>query len=387
MIFYSDKNVYEAAKDRIRWIFDEFPDRKIVVSFSGGKDSTTILHLVKEVMDERGIKKIPVFFCDQELEAPQTIEYVREVMNRSWVEPYWIQSFFQEWNSSKGEWFNVWGVGEKWAREKEPNNPYTDIQYPKTRHFKEVLDSMLRYHFGDDYICLGGVRIEESPTRRLGLTLSKCYKDITWGKKQKGSALVLYPIWDWRCKDVWYYILSKGIKYCKLYNYLFTKKSLLHSRVSSFIHENSIQDLKDIKDISPEFYAVCLRRVENVNTTVQTYEHLNKYIKELPIYFASWREYIYYLADNIIEKKENITKLKKGYDSTLKKWKKKFGLYNEGLDYAEKLIGAYTAKAIISEDFELSKLRNIEIKLRQCYYNDYGKIKEANKGNDEWVGR
>lgn len=156
MIFYSDKNVYEAAKDRIRWIFDEFKSRRIVVSFSGGKDSTTVLHLVKEVMDERGIRSIPVFFCDQEVEAPQTIEYVREVMGYGWVEPFWIQSYFQEWNSSAGKWFNVWGPGENWCREKEPDNPYTDIKYDKTRHFKDVLDSMMRYHFGDDYVGLGG---------------------------------------------------------------------------------------------------------------------------------------------------------------------------------------------------------------------------------------
>lgn len=41
MIFYSDKNVYEAALERFRYIFREFyGKRKIVVTMSGGKDST-----------------------------------------------------------------------------------------------------------------------------------------------------------------------------------------------------------------------------------------------------------------------------------------------------------------------------------------------------------
>lgn len=113
MIFYSDKNVYEAALERFRYIFREFyGKRKIVVTMSGGKDSTVVLNLAHEVMKEMGIEKIPVLFLDQEAETPMTIEYIRYIMHLPWVEPYWIQSYFQEWNASKGEWFNVWGPGE-----------------------------------------------------------------------------------------------------------------------------------------------------------------------------------------------------------------------------------------------------------------------------------
>ena len=43
---YSTKNVLEAAKERISWAFDTFP--KIYCSFSGGKDSTVMTHLVME---------------------------------------------------------------------------------------------------------------------------------------------------------------------------------------------------------------------------------------------------------------------------------------------------------------------------------------------------
>lgn len=44
---YLDQNVYEAALERVAYVFDNF--QKIYVSFSGGKDSTVLLHLV---MDE-----------------------------------------------------------------------------------------------------------------------------------------------------------------------------------------------------------------------------------------------------------------------------------------------------------------------------------------------
>lgn len=378
MIFYSDKNVYEAAKDRIRWIFDEFNDRRIVVSFSGGKDSTTVLHLVKEVMDEKGIKSIPVFFCDQEVEAPQTIEYVREVMGYGWVEPFWIQSYFQEWNSSAGKWFNVWGPGENWCREKEPDNPYTDIKYDKTRHFKDVLDSMMRYHFGNDYVGLGGVRIQESNTRRLGLTTSKCYKDVTWGKNPSGNALVFYPIWDWGLNDVWYYIFSNRFSYCKLYNYYFTKKPLYKCRVSSFIHENAIQCLAEIKEISPGFYAKALNRVQNINTTVHTYSDMSRYVGELPPYFSSWDEYVVYLADHIIDDPSNSERVKKTYFSTLRRWERKVGKWKDGMDHIREIIGLYACQSIVAEDFEMSKLANRGLDL-QIYLNEHrNEIERAN---------
>ena len=113
MIFYSDKNVYEAALERFRYIFREFyGKRKIVVTMSGGKDSTVVLNLAHEVMKEMGIEKIPVLFLDQEAETPMTIEYVRYIMHLPWVEPYWIQSYFQEWNASRGNG-SMYGDQEK----------------------------------------------------------------------------------------------------------------------------------------------------------------------------------------------------------------------------------------------------------------------------------
>jgi predicted phosphoadenosine phosphosulfate sulfurtransferase len=60
---YLTKNVYEASKERISWTFDNF--EKIYVSFSGGKDSTVMIHLVMDEAIKRN-KKIGVLFVDLE---------------------------------------------------------------------------------------------------------------------------------------------------------------------------------------------------------------------------------------------------------------------------------------------------------------------------------
>ena len=56
---YLDKNVYEASVERIKYTFDNFD--KIYLSFSGGKDSTVMMHLV---MDEciRRNRKIGILY-------------------------------------------------------------------------------------------------------------------------------------------------------------------------------------------------------------------------------------------------------------------------------------------------------------------------------------
>lgn len=394
MIFYGERNVYEAAKDRMRYIFREFyGKRNIMVTMSGGKDSTVVLYLAKEIMDEMGIEKIPVLFLDQEAETPMTVEYVRYIMHLPWVEPYWVQTYFQEWNSSKGDWFNVWGPGEKWCREKEPDNPYGEIPLTVNRYFKETLWCAQRTLFGKDFISLGGVRIEESPSRLTALCNNEVFPGITWGKGggtyKDGTSrgAVLYPIWDWRVNDVWYYILSNHIKYNRLYNYLFTTRPLRDCRVSSLIHENSIQEIKVIKEVSPEFYDKLMARVEDVNTTVHTLDNLTAYVNNLPPYFASWEEYVRYLCDHICRGKKEGDTLFRNYMSIKKDELKDVGAWEEGRQHVEEWAGRSAAICCVAEDYLCSKMKNSERSLYEYIRHHYKEIQEANKKENEHTGQ
>ena len=51
MKVYSKKNVFDCALDRIRWVFREF-NGNVIVSISGGKDSTVVMELALMVMRE-----------------------------------------------------------------------------------------------------------------------------------------------------------------------------------------------------------------------------------------------------------------------------------------------------------------------------------------------
>lgn len=357
MIFYSDKNVLEASKERIRFLFKEFPNHRLVVSFSGGKDSTVLLYVVKEVMDELGIEKIPVMFLDQEIEAPDTVEYMRHIMSLDFVEPYWIQTYFKKWNANAGEYFNCWGEGEKWIRDKEPNS-YCDVEKLKgSCEDNDNCYALAAEGVIPNCISLTGVRIDESPTRRQAFLYNPIYKDITWCNRQ-GSSYAFCPLYDWNTKDIWKYIFDNKLKYNKLYNYYFTSKSLNTMRVAAFLNEQSIQTLSQIKEIYPAFFDALLKRVPGINTTNQSLAQLLDYVKEngLSKYFATWDEYVDYLCDKLMPNVKVREKMRKFYYSFKKSHLRELPEDSDLYKQIENEIGITFVGCLLYEDHDCKRL-------------------------------
>lgn len=70
------------TKLRIRQWIDEFGEDGVYVAFSGGKDSTVLLHLVRE-----DYPNVPAVFCDTGLEYPEIREFVKTFDNVTWLRP------------------------------------------------------------------------------------------------------------------------------------------------------------------------------------------------------------------------------------------------------------------------------------------------------------
>ena len=68
-----ENNVYEASIDRINYTFDNF--EKVYLSFSAGKDSTVMLHLVCQEAIKRNVK-IGLLIVDLEGQYKLTIEHI-----------------------------------------------------------------------------------------------------------------------------------------------------------------------------------------------------------------------------------------------------------------------------------------------------------------------
>lgn len=70
------------TQQRIREWVSEFGVEGVYVSFSGGKDSTVLLHLIRELYPD-----VPAMFIDTGLEYPEIRDFVKTFDNVEWVRP------------------------------------------------------------------------------------------------------------------------------------------------------------------------------------------------------------------------------------------------------------------------------------------------------------
>jgi len=318
MKIFTNKSVYEAALDRIRYLYDEFEN--ITVSFSGGKDSTICLQLALIVAEERKRLPLNVIFIDQEAEWSFVQTYMKKVMHDPRIKPYWFQMPIKITNSTSttDPWLYCWKEGEEenWVHPKDPisikENTYG------TDRFYELFDAIIRKEFkGQSTANLGGVRTQESPARYLGLTGAVTYKFITWGKilTKKLNHFTFYPIYDWGYKDVWKAIHDNKWEYCELYDRMYQYGITVNNmRVSNLHHETAIQNLYILQEIDPKVWEKLTKRLQGINTAGHLQKESISPPKQLPYMFKDWMEYRDYLVKHLVTDSEVRGKFKKYFE-------------------------------------------------------------------------
>lgn len=210
---FIDKTVLQASKERIAAAFDMF--EKLYVSFSGGKDSTVMLHLVMEEAIRRN-RKVGVLVIDLEAQYSDTIRHITQCvsMYEKHIDLHWVCAELLLRNAVSNfqpKWV-CWDESKKdiWVRPK-PSRAADLSQYGFYEPRMEFEEFMVL--FGEWY-CQGsgltgafiGIRSDESLHRYRAIVSTKSGLTINghaWTTKIRPGLYNLYPMYDWKTEDIW----------------------------------------------------------------------------------------------------------------------------------------------------------------------------------------
>jgi predicted phosphoadenosine phosphosulfate sulfurtransferase len=281
---FLNKNVYEAAKERISFVFDYF--EAISVSFSGGKDSTVMLQMVMDEAIKRN-RKVALLFIDLEGQYKMTVEHVDRMFNeyKAYIEPYWIAlplSLRNAVSVFEPKWI-CWDKKqkEKWIR-KPPSYAITDEDFfsffSYGMEFEDFVPGFAQWyakkdHYGDGEGRLTasfvGIRTDESLNRYTTISASRKTRFMNqgWTTWNGGPCYSVYPIYDWKTQDIWTYHNKTGRPYNRLYDRMYQAGLSIHqARICQPYGDDQRKGLWLFHVIEPETWGKVVARVNGANS-------------------------------------------------------------------------------------------------------------------------
>jgi len=265
-----DKSTFDAAIDRMIHLYEG--GHRIVVSFSGGKDSTASLEVCLAAAAETGNLPVQVVMRDEEIMFPGTFEYAERVARRPDVDFHWVianQPCVNVFNRREPLFwcFDKLLDPDDWVRRPPTGLPREPYQI-KEMHIA-ALTAVHKFPpaEGRDLFCVTGLRAAESPNRIRGIHSSGGYTT----KLNRYGFRYARPIYDWGDGDVWKAIGENGWDYCKAYDVM-TRMGVARrlQRIAPPTQRAAqLPVLKLAAAYDPEWFGRVCERLPGVRTAVQ----------------------------------------------------------------------------------------------------------------------
>lgn len=311
--YNTSKNVYDAANERLAFIFENFP--RIYVSFSGGKDSGVMLNMVCDYMRKHRItKKVGVMILDNEANYEQSLSFMHKILgaNRDLLDIYWcclpitlpctVSHYAVEWQ--------CWGERDKerWIRPMPTQDYIVNAKNCPFDYFREDMSYQEFWDkFGDWYgqgertACLIGIRTVES-LNRFRAIMNKDKETLhgqMWTKKNTEFVYNCYPLYDWRTEDIWTANAKFGWEYNGLYDIFYKAGVPVHKmRVASPFMSESKSSLGMYRVIDPHTWARLCCRVQGANFVATYGKQLGYKSFKLPP-GHTWKSFVKFLLETL----------------------------------------------------------------------------------------
>jgi predicted phosphoadenosine phosphosulfate sulfurtransferase len=282
---YLQKSVYDAAVERINRVFDDF--ELVQVAFSGGKDSTVLLHLVLEVAEKRGRLPVKAMFVDLEGQYRSTIAHVTEMFDDPRIEGTWfclpinlrnaVSNFQPHWACWDPSQKDIW-VRDLPDHSSVVSDPSAFPFWKYRMEFEEFVpkyEKWLAEEKGEKIAVLVGIRSDESLNRYRTIARHNRedgkrgiarWSGLKYSTMVEANVINFYPIYDWRVEDVWTYIAKNSLPYNKLYDAMYLTGTSLHDmRICQPYGDDQRVGLDQFHKIEPDTWFRILRRVQGVN--------------------------------------------------------------------------------------------------------------------------
>lgn len=312
---YSDKNVFEASQERINFVFDNF--EKIYLSFSAGKDSTLMLHLVMAEAKKRN-RKIGVLLVDLEAQYKLTMDHAEKCveMYKDYIDLYWVSlplALRNAVSNYQPKWL-AWDPDAKdqWIRQ-PPAYAITDEKYfnffQRGFEFEEFVPEFGEWYAeGKTCACLVGIRTDESLNRfrTIALKSKVKFKDKNYTTQVTENVYNVYPIYDWSVSDLWHYhYLNPTLPYNPIYEQMH-KAGLSPSqmRICQPYGDDQRRGLWLYHILEPKTWYKVVSRVNGVNSGalyIQESGNINGYSKITKPDNHTWKSFCNLLLSSLPE--------------------------------------------------------------------------------------